>query len=160
MHIDLHGVSPGWICCWAGEEQMLRALKLILLSGMMAAGPAATGAPAPKAKWLVFEAMSEGTIYIDPDSIRTHGNRADMWVLIDYKQPQPDRTGKQIRSDKLHYRYDCAGRQESILTSAAYAGAMATGAIVDTNTDPPKLTPVSPGTTGEAMLKRACGTAK
>jgi hypothetical protein len=139
---------------------MVRAMALIVTTGLVAAGSPASAKPAAGPVWAKLEVLPEGTIYINSASIRRSGTSADMWVLIDYAQPQPDRTGKSIRSDKLHYRYDCAGRQESILTSAAYAGAMATGVVVDTNNDPPKLTPVSPGTTAEQMLMRACGMAK
>jgi hypothetical protein len=114
-------------------------------------------AAAPAPKWVAIESLPEGVIYIDPGSIRRQGNIAEMWVLIDYAQPQPDRTGKPIRSDKLHYRYNCAARQESITTSTAHAGAMATGAIVDTNTDAPAYVAVAPGTPGDKMLQRACG---
>lgn len=135
----------------------LNCLGAIL--GVVVAG-SAMAAPAAKSSWTVFEKMPEGVIYIDQASIRRSGDSADMWVLIDYAQPQPDRTGKNILSDKLHYRYDCAGQQESILTSAAYAGAMATGAVIDTNTDAPKMMPVGPGTTAEQMLQRACRAAK
>jgi hypothetical protein len=120
-----------------------------------AAQPKAAAAP----NWVVFEMMPEGTIYIDPASIQKQGDRADMWVLIDYKQPLDDRTGKKVQSDKLHYRYDCSARQFSIITSSAHVGPMGGGAVIDVNTDP-QMAPVPPGTTAEQMWQRACGGAK
>jgi hypothetical protein len=137
---------------------MRRASVLTLVGCLFAPFSVALAKTAAAPKWAVFESMPEGVIYVDPGSITKQGNFADMWVLIDYKQPQDDRTGKQIKSDKLHYRYDCAGRQFSIVTSSAYAGAMGTGAVIDVNADP-QLNPVPPGTTADQMLKRACGIA-
>ena len=113
--------------------------------------------PTPASEWVVFEATPEATIYIDPSSIRREGDRAAMWALIDYPTPQPDKTGKQVLSDKLQYQYDCSGRQLSIIATSAHAGPMATGEIINVNPDPPELTAVPAGTTAEKMWARACG---
>ncbi len=113
--------------------------------------------PTPASEWVVFEATPEATIYIDPSSIRREGDLAEMWALIDYPTPQPDKTGKQVLSDKLQYQYDCSGRQLSIIATSAHAGPMATGEIINVNPDPPELTAVPTGTTAEKMWARACG---
>ena len=107
----------------------------------------------------MFEAAPEATIYIDPSTIRREGDRAEMWALIDYKTPQPDKTGKQVLSDKLKYQYDCQARQLSITDTSAHAGPMASGEVINVNPDPPELTPVPAGTTAEKMWARACGEA-
>lgn len=112
--------------------------------------------PAPVAEWVVFESMPDATIYIDPSTIRRDGDRAEMWALIDYKQPLPDKTGKQVLSDKLHYQYDCERKQLSIVETSAHAGPMASGEIINVNPDPPELTPVPPDTLAEKMWKHAC----
>ena len=114
-------------------------------------------APAPVSKWIVFEATPDATIYIDPSTIHREGDRAEMWALIDYRNPQPDKTGKQVLSDKLHYQYDCKARQLSIIDTSAHAGPMASGEIINVNPDPPQLTPIPAGTTAEQMWARACG---
>jgi hypothetical protein len=120
-----------------------------------APAPATEAAPAPG--WVVFETLPDATIYVDPSSIRREGNRAEMWVLIDYRSPQPDKTGKQVLSDKLRYEYDCRARQLSIIDTSAHAGPMASGETINVNPDPPQLTPVPAGTTAERMWSRACG---
>jgi hypothetical protein len=132
---------------------MMRVAALLFMTGSAAIASAA--APVVARTWSVFETMAEGSIYIDAGSIERHGSRADMWVLIDYKQPQDDRTGKKIKSDTLHYRYDCSAKQFSIVTSSAHAGAMGSGAVIDVNADP-QMSSVPPGTTAEQMWKRAC----
>jgi hypothetical protein len=123
------------------------------------AAPAPDPAPARVSEWVVFEATPEATIYIDPSTIRREGDRAEMWALIDYKTPQPDKTGKQVLSDKLQYQYDCKARQLSIIATSAHAGPMASGEIINVNPDPPQVTPIPAGTTAEQMWARACGDA-
>src|SRR5258705_6411097 len=110
----------------------------------------------PPAEWDVFEATPEATIYVDPSSIHKEGDRAEMWALIDYKEPQPDKTGKRVSSDKLRYQYDCKAKQFSITATSAHAGPMASGETINVNPDPPQVTPVPPGTMAERMWERAC----
>jgi len=137
---------------------MNRALRLAAACGFAVFGGIATGQSAVPPRWTVFETLPEGVIYIDPASITRTGNQADMWVLIDYKQPQADASGKPIRSDTLHYRYDCTARTFTILASSAHAGQMGAGAIIDSNADL-KPAPVPSGTTAEDMWLRACARA-
>jgi len=113
----------------------------------------------PVAEWVVFEATPDATIYVDPSTILKEDSRAEMWVLIDYKRPQPDKTGKQVLSDKLHYQYDCKEKQFSIIATSAHAGPMASGETINISPDPPQVTPVPEGTTAEKMWERACGDA-
>lgn len=134
---------------------MVRAIALLMAAGLAAPGTITLAKAASGPAWQAFEVMPEGTIYVDPSSIVRQGNRADMWVLIDYKQPQDDRTGKKIKSDKLHYRYDCSTKHFSILNSSVHAAPMGGGAVIDVNADP-QITPVPPGTTAEQMWRHAC----
>jgi len=115
--------------------------------------------PTPRSEWVVFEAAPDATIYVDPSTIRKEGGRAEMWVLIDYASAQPDKTGKQVMSDKLHYQYDCVKKQFSITDTSAHAGPMASGETVNVNPDPPVLTPIPADTTAERMWQHACGNA-
>lgn len=124
-----------------------------------AENPLPTPSEAPGSRWIVFEALPEATIYIDPSSIQKDGDRAEMWALIDYKNPQPDKTGKQVLSDKLRYEYDCKLRHLTITDTSAHAGPMGGGDIININPDPPESTPVPAGTTAEKMWARACGDA-
>jgi hypothetical protein len=113
--------------------------------------------PAPAAEWVVFEAAPEATLYIDPSTIHKDGSRADMWVLIDYKNPQSDKTGKKVLSDKIHYQYDCAAKQLSITETSAHTGAMGAGEIVNITPDAPEVMSIPAGTTAEKLWQRACG---
>jgi len=137
---------------------MMKKMNLGLLLAAMTLGIASCK-PAPVSEWVVFEAAPDATIYVDPSTIRREGDRAEMWVLIDYASPQPDKTGKQVMSDKLQYQYDCSGKQLSIVATSAHTGPMASGEIVNVNPDPPQLTPIPAGTTAEKMWQHACGDA-
>jgi len=134
-------------------------MQKIIFKGLLAtmACVLASCKPAPVAEWVVFESAPDATIYVDPSTIHRVGDRAEMWVLIDYRQPLPDKTGKQVLSDKLHYQYDCKGKQLSVVDTSAHAGPMASGEVINVNPDPPEVTPVPPGTTAEKMWQHACG---
>jgi hypothetical protein len=116
-------------------------------------------AASPATKWVTFETLPDGVIYINPASVKRQGTQADMWVLIDYKVAQPDKAGKSVKSDTLHYRYDCKGKQFTLLATTAHAGPMGTGEIVDANPELPPKSPVPPNTTADRMWQRACGVA-
>ena len=137
---------------------MMKKMNLGILLAAMTLGIASCK-PAPVSEWVVFEAAPDATIYVDPSTIRREGDRAEMWVLIDYASPQPDKTGKQVMSDKLQYQYDCSGKQLSIVATSAHAGPMASGETINVNPDPPQLTPIPAGTTAEKMWQHACGDA-
>jgi hypothetical protein len=113
--------------------------------------------PSSDAKWVVFHAAPEARIYTDPATVHKDGEGAHMWVLIDYTQPQKDKTGKQVLSDKLHYQFDCKQKTLSIIATSAHAGPMASGEIINENPDAPQVTPVEEGTLAEDMWKHACG---
>ena len=146
------GSSPS-----SGTSYSFRTISRLLLAAVACAVAACK--PAPREEWVVFEAAPDATIYIDPSTVRKEDGRAEMWALIDYASPQPDKTGKQVMSDKLHYQYDCAAKQFSITDTSAHAGPMASGETINVNPDPPVLTPVPAGTTAEKMWQHACGDA-
>ncbi|MEZ5502850.1 MAG: hypothetical protein R3E50_09380 [Halioglobus sp.] len=109
------------------------------------------------ADWVVLHAAPDASLYTDPSSIDKNGDSVQMWVLIDYKQPQPDKTGKQVLSDKLYYQFHCKDKTQSIVATTAYAGPMASGDIINENPDAPQVMPIEAGTLAEDMWKLACG---
>lgn len=135
---------------------LIRTIASWILLATIVAGVASCK-PAPAAEWVVFETMPEATIYVDPSTIKVDGERAEMWALIDYRQPQPDKTGKQVLSDKIRYEYDCKLKLVSITDTSAHAGPMATGDIININPDPPQVAPVPADSTAEKLWRHACG---
>lgn len=109
------------------------------------------------ADWVVLHAAPDATLYTDPSSIDKDGNSVQMWVLIDYKQPQVDKTGKLVLSDKLHYQFHCKDKTQSIIATTAYADPMASGDIINENPDAPQVMPIDTGTLAEDMWNLACG---
>jgi hypothetical protein len=133
----------------------MQGMNSRLMLAAMACGIASCK-PATDTTWVVFETTPEATIYLDPSTVQKDGDHASMWVLIDYRQPQPDKTGKQVLSDKLRYQYDCRQKQFSIVATSAHAGPMASGEIINVTPDPPQLEPVPADTPAERMWRRAC----
>ncbi len=115
--------------------------------------------PSLAGDWVMFHAAPDASIYTDPSTIHKEGDSAQMTVLIDYTQPQMDKTGKQVLSDKLHYLYNCKAKTLSITATSAYAGHMGSGELINENPDAPQVTPVEAGTLAEDMWKHACGDA-
>jgi len=108
------------------------------------------------AEFVEFRKLDVATVYTDNSGIVKDGNTALLWIMIDYKSPQPDKTGKSVLSDKLQYQYDCKEKQFRIVASSAHAGNMATGETVTVNPDPPVLIPVAAGSMDEEFWKMAC----
>jgi len=108
------------------------------------------------AEFVEFTKLDMATIYVDKESLVKKGNRAKMWIMIDYNAPLSDKVGKSVLSDKLQYQYDCKEKQYQIIASSAHSGNMATGKTVSVNADPPVLTKVAPGTLDENFWEMAC----
>lgn len=133
---------------------MKRQLLLSPLAGLalnVAISPASFAAD-----WVVFHVAQDATLYTQPLTVIKEGRSAKMWALIDYKQPQQDKTGKLVLSDKLQYQYDCQNKTQSIIATTAYTGPMASGDIVNENPDPPEVTPIPAGTLAESLWQQAC----
>ncbi|MBK6740312.1 MAG: hypothetical protein IPG64_21985 [Haliea sp.] len=113
--------------------------------------------PSLAGDWVVFHAAPEASLYTDPSTVQKEGDSAKMTVMIDYAQPQMDKTGKQVLSDKVHYLYNCKEKTLSIIGTSAYAGHMGSGELINENPDPPQVTPVEAQTLAEDMWKHACG---
>lgn len=108
------------------------------------------------AEFVEFTKLEMATIYVDKESLVKEGNRAKMWIMIDYQAPLSDKVGKSVLSDKLQYQYDCKEKQFQIIASSAHSGHMAKGETVSVNPDPPMLTPVALGTLDESFWEMAC----
>jgi len=108
------------------------------------------------AEFIEFKKLDVATIYIDKSSINKKGNTAKMWIMIDYKEPQSDKVGKSVLSDKVQYQFDCKEKRFQIIASSAHAGHKGTGETVSVNPDPPVLTPVAPGTLDESFWEMTC----
>ena len=113
--------------------------------------------PSLAGDWVVFHAAPEASLYTDPSTVQKEGDSAKMTVMIDYAQPQMDKTGKQVLSDKVYYLYNCKEKTLSIIGTSAYAGHMGSGELINENPDPPQVTPVEAQTLAEDMWKHACG---
>lgn len=117
------------------------------------------------ANWqLVSVSSNDNKFYIDGDSIAASGQYKKAWILQSYAKPQDDDSypKKQYLSSKVLQYFDCKGRTTGPIMIAKYAGLDGSGESIGTASikfSPDILQEVIPDTSGESILKAACGTA-
>ena len=126
---------------------------LLMLLAIVSSGAAA-------AEWVkVGKSADDGfDYYADPATIRREGDMANLWVVYDYKTPQPIYE-KRFLSSKLQFEYNCKDKRGRVLSSTVHSENMGNGDTVATvNVPAAEGEPVSPGSIQEGILKIACGT--
>ena len=94
------------------------------------------------------------TVYADPDTIQKIGNKAKMWVLIDYKKVEK---GFGAKSVKHKEEYDCMEKKQRIFFIAFYTGHKGKGKTVLILNEPEAGWQQLPtGSIGRITLDYAC----
>jgi hypothetical protein len=110
------------------------------------------------AEWYVMSNVSDDgyTYYLDPATIEKTGNISRVWELVDYFEIQSQDNDRFV-SEKILRVYDCDTDKSSIESITQYAGRMAGGKTVWSNTykDPIWRTVVK-DSLGESLLRIAC----
>jgi len=98
------------------------------------------------------------TTYADPTTIRKFGNKAEMWVLYDYKTAQTN-ARKPYRSIKGQWRYDCKEEQQQPIYEIKLSENMGKGEVIGKAIykESVKWLPVLPESIGMVYWKLACG---
>jgi hypothetical protein len=112
------------------------------------------------AEWVEVNFLSKRgmTTYIDPQTIRLHGNLAQMWVLDDFREAQQSRWSAPYRSAKVLQEFDCAERQSRIVSMTRYAETMGRGEVVLSGDGPDgDWMPITSGSINKLLFKMACG---
>jgi hypothetical protein len=77
------------------------------------------------------------TQYVDVDSIERNLGLVEMWRIFEHKPPSLRKAnGKPLTSQKIRTEFDCPSRAMRQVSYTWYAGAMATGDIVNQMTIP------------------------
>jgi len=93
-------------------------------------------------------------VYADPDTIRKKGNKAKMWVLIDYKIIEEEYGATSVRQRE---EYDCKEKKQRIFFIAFYTGHMGKGETVLIHSEPEARWQQLPtGSIGRITLEYAC----
>ena len=97
--------------------------------------------------------------YIDFTTIRKTGDIVKMWSLNDSKAAIDVSIGQNITgvmSIKSQDEYDCKEERSRNLAFIMFTGNMGRGKPIPNNLDISQWSPISPGSTSEAMWKIAC----
>lgn len=98
------------------------------------------------------------TTYIDPQTIRLHGNLVQMWVLDDFREMQQSRWSTPYLSAKSQQEFDCVEGRSRIVSMTRYSGNMGLGEVV-LNGDKRDMnwTTMVSGSINGLLFKAACG---
>ena len=120
-------------------------------------------ATAASAEWTAVDESDRHIQYVDRATIQRNGNLVKMWDLKDFKTVKTD-AGYSNLSSKTQNEYDCKEEKKRILARTWFDGKMGSGKVVldwrlnYTNGNVRgEWTPISPGSSAEALWKIACG---
>ena len=122
-------------------------MRIVLTLLLMLATPLA------HADWTKATEDDEAVHYIDSATLAKDGNLRSIGTMQDLK-----RRGKQGEmSRQARWEYDCTQKRGRLLSFSLHSGPMATGQTLASGHTPRELTFITPGSTGEALYKIACG---
>jgi hypothetical protein len=85
-----------------------------------------------KAEWTFLLEASDGSAFVDLQTIKKNGDLVSVWFLREMKQPTPSpmHSDRLYRSSKVQIEVDCKRRNYRVLYSAWHEGLKASGKIV------------------------------
>lgn len=113
------------------------------------------------AEWTVIDDGFKNGIsnyYIDATTINRSDGLSNMWVLIDYIEPQSntyDRTTS-YRSLRAFVEYNCKNQSQRVLNRKLHSDYMGRGIVLKSVDSKGKWTALSNGTAGLLAWKMAC----
>ena len=111
------------------------------------------------AKWEVTASDGEITFYHDKSTMRRNGTITKMWVMQSYSVIQTNHEGKNYKSGKVLYAYDCASETLAGTSLVTYSGSMGKGNVISSITGEESWLswePIVPNSIGEVQWKIAC----
>jgi hypothetical protein len=113
------------------------------------------------AEWVQIGGYGGAAIYTDSSNIQKEGNIVRMWILHNYYIAQRGAGGKMYLSVDEQDEFDCKEKQMRSLYFSYHSGNMGGGESVYSNSisnnNSSRWDPVEPDSTGEHLLKYACG---
>ena len=110
------------------------------------------------AEWVAIEAPPGlRTVYVDPDTIRRDGNLVTLWLLMDFKWMQGNRSPSRFLSTKTQKQYDCAEKRLRLLAFTEFSRNMGTGIPADGYVDKGNWVRVERDSISQALWEVACG---
>ncbi len=118
------------------------------------------------AEWSRITSADVGNVYVDYETIKRKGNKAEMLSLLNLKTAFKYNDIRYL-SVTFRVEYDCEDKTSLMLDSIFYSGNMKTGDVVFSaalkdvkdetgETDEDETKSISPGTGDETLFKIAC----
>ena len=104
------------------------------------------------AEWVKVSETDGNFFYIDPATIRRDGNLRKVWTINDLKQRHKDGT----MSRRALYEFECKEERHRLLSISAHSDPMASGKVLEIDSEPDKWSYIAPNTPGENILRRVC----
>ncbi len=85
-----------------------------------------------RAEWTFLLEASDGSAFIDLQTVKKKGNQVSVWFLREMKQPTPSpmHSNRLYRSSKVQVEVDCKKQHYRVLYSAWHEGLKASGKMV------------------------------
>jgi hypothetical protein len=129
---------------------MRKVILMLLLAGVSRSA---------MAEWVQIGGNGGLSIYTDPSNIHREGNIVRMWNLYNHNIAQRGAGGKTYLSAEEQEEFDCEERKMRSLYFSYHPGNMGEGDSIYSSSlsNDSKWDPIEPGSTGERLLKYACG---
>lgn len=138
---------------------MAHPMKLLVGTAALLASLTKPAMAAPAWHLIGFDEPTMAEWAIDHNSLRSNRGIRKGWILTNFQSPQngSELTGMvPYQSNMVLAYFDCAHRLSGRGQIVIYADRDAKGKVLASFETPPKMSDVTPGSIGEAILNKAC----
>ncbi len=98
----------------------------------------------------------QGMFYIDPQSLQEHGERKEIWSVLDYRKPQFTAEGKPYLSIQAQVWINCRAKMGRIMHLTYYSAGMLGGKEVQKQGMLQDWQEIAPDTPVQKIARRVC----
>jgi hypothetical protein len=107
------------------------------------------------AQWQLLASDAQGQFFYDA-TVQREGEQVNLWRMTDFAQPLTNLEGKEVRSEKLRTTIDCSQAKLAYSQVTRYAGAQATGDVMNHYETPLRFTSIAPGSVDALLMQKVC----
>jgi len=108
------------------------------------------------AQWQLLASDAQGQFFYDA-TVQREGEQVNVWRMTDFAQPLTNLEGKEVRSEKLRTTIDCSQAKLAYSQVTRYAGAQATGDVMNHYETPLRFTRIAPNSVDALLMQKVCG---
>lgn len=107
------------------------------------------------AQWQLLASDAQGQFFYDT-TVQREGEQVNVWRMTDFAQPLTNLEGKEVRSEKLRTTIDCSQAKLAYSEVTRYAGAQATGDVMNHYETPLRFTRIAPNSVDALLMQKVC----